>query len=123
MEAQTQEFIEKLMLLPKKIQQYKAFGLGNFMLVETKGMADYLSVVYKFMPDLMREARKKGMRLSFKSFHYLDKIDKMFLSKGFPCNMGYALVKRSEFENLVKDLCQLVPEDEEKLKRILENQQ
>ena len=123
MDTQTKEFIEKLQLLPKKVMQYKELALGNYIFVKTPGMTDFLSVVYKHMPDIMREARKKGMRLSFKSFQILDKIDRMFLAKDFMHNMGYAVVKKREFEALVKDLCNLIPEDEEKLKRILENQQ
>lgn len=119
----TKEFIDKLKVLPLKVQQNKAFALGDLIFVKTQGMADYLSVVYKYMPEEMKLARKKGMRASFRTFKYLDEIDKKFLSNGFLQQMGYSLVKRKEFEAFVKDLCSLVSDDEKKLTNMLENKQ
>ena len=118
----SREFIDKLRLLPVKVQQYKVFQMGNIIIVKVQGMADYLSVIYKLMPDTMRTAKKKGMKMSFRSFKYMDEIDKMFLSKGFLQNMGYSIVKKRQFEELVRELCETVPSDETKLKSILENQ-
>ena len=119
----TKDFINKLRALPAKAEQYKAFGLGDLLFVKSQGMIDYLSVVYKSMPEEMRAARKKGMRSSFRTFRYLDEIDKMFLSKGFLQEMGYSLVKRKEFEAFVKDLCSLVSDDGKKLMNMLESKQ
>lgn len=122
MDPDIKAFIDKLLQIPTRVRQGKICALGSLYFVKCSVIADYLSVVYKIMPTSLRTARKKGMRMSYKSFMYLDRLDKMFLSKTFPNNVGYAIVNMRELQVLLDDLCKLLPKDDAKLQQILGNQ-
>lgn len=122
MNAEVKDFVSKILQIPTRVNQNKIFKLGNLIIIKCSIVSDYLSVVYKSMPTSLRAARKRGMRASFRSFLLLDRLDKMFLSKNFPNNIGYAFIRMKELEELIKELAKLVPSDDDKLQKILEGQ-
>lgn len=122
MDTEVRDFVSKILQIPTRVNQNKVFKLGDLVLLKCSVITDYLSVVYKSMPTSMRTARKKGMRASFRSFLLLDRLDKMFLSKKFPNNIGYAFIVMKELEELIDELAKMIPSDDDKLQKILESQ-
>ena len=122
MDTEVRDFVSKILQIPTRVNQNKVFKLGDLVLLKCSVITDYLSVVYKSMPTSMRTARKKGMRASFRSFLLLDRLDKMFLSKKFPNNIGYAFIVMKELEELIDELVKMIPSDDDKLQKILEGQ-
>ncbi len=114
-------FIQKLNQLPDRVLKNKFFYFSKNILVKTADIEDFLTYIYKDMPESLRLARKKGMKTSFKSFKLLEQLDKIFISKSFLNKMGLAIVNIEELNEHIKLISRTIKEDEIKIQTILEN--
>ena len=115
------EFIQKLNKLPERVLRNKVCYVSKKMLVKTADIKDFLTYIYKDMPESLRLARKKGMKSSFQSLKLLEQLDKIFISKSFLNKMGLTLVNIQDLKEQIKEISAVIKNDEIKIQSILGN--
>ena len=112
---------QKISLLKNKIEYAKIISFCKFYFIKTSPLVDVMLIVYKTMPEALKLARKKGYKSSFKSFKYLETIEKMIMSNSPVHKAGFALINKVVFVNTITDLLQTIGSDAEKAKATMEN--
>lgn len=108
-------FINKIKQLPERVKREAALNIFGTYIVPTKNIIDFLVVTYNLLPEDLRNSRKKGQRLQYKTFKYFDKLDKIFMGKGLFNTLGFNFVKMKEIETIIKEIVSNIPSDENKM--------